>query len=91
VIAHMLMNVIAVQCIGPRALRVWFDDGSVKDVDLSNALWGEVFEPLRDPEFFKQAFVNRETGTVEWPNGADLAPTFPYEKGVALVEEIERP
>lgn len=83
-IANMLMHVIGVKCIGPNSLRVWFDDGCVKDIDLVNELWGEVFEPLRDPEFFKQVFVNRETGTVEWPNGADLAPTFLYEKGAEL-------
>lgn len=82
----MLMHVIDVKCIGPRALRVWFDEGSVKDVDLSDAPWGEVFEPLRDPEIFKQIFVNRESGTVEWPNGADLAPTFLYAKGVTRAE-----
>ncbi|MSR21190.1 MAG: DUF2442 domain-containing protein [Gemmatimonadetes bacterium] len=79
----MLIHVIAVGCAGPRALRVWFDDNTVKDVDLSNELWGEVFEPLHDPDFFKQVFVNDETRTVEWPNGADVAPTFLYEKGVA--------
>ena len=45
---------------------------------------GQVFDPLRDPEFFKRVFLNEETGTVEWPNGADLAPTFLYEKGVVL-------
>jgi hypothetical protein len=80
----MLVHVTRVRCIGPTALRVWFDDGSVKDVDLRNELWGEVFEPLRDPEFFRQVFVNEETRTIQWPNGADLAPTFLSEKGVPV-------
>ncbi|MDH3206525.1 MAG: DUF2442 domain-containing protein [Gemmatimonadota bacterium] len=80
----MLVHVTAVECVGPRAIRVWFDDQAVKDVDLSQELWGEVFEPLRDPDFFRQVYVNEETGTIEWPNGADLAPTFLYEKGVGV-------
>ena len=41
-------------------------------------------EPLKDPEFFRQASVNPETGTVEWPNGADVAPGFLHERGVPV-------
>jgi len=62
-------------------LRIQFSDGIVKDVDLSSELYGEVFEPLRDPGFFRQVTVNPETRTIEWPNGADFAPEFLYEIG----------
>lgn len=82
--SDMLLHVTAVECTGQRTLRVWFDDDTVKDVDLSGELWGEVFEPLRDGEFFRQVFLNVETGTVEWPNGADLAPTYLHERGVSV-------
>ncbi len=83
-ITNMLLHVIAVECVGPCTLRVWFDDETIKDVDFSGELWGEVFEPMRDPEFFLQASVNAETGTVEWPNGADVAPGFLHERGVPV-------
>ena len=83
-IANMLARVTAVELVGPSTIRVWFDDESVRDVDLSGELWGEVFEPLRDPAFFRQVYVNTETGTIEWPNGADIAPTFLRQKGVAV-------
>ena len=83
-ITNMLLHVTAVECTGPRTLRVWFDDDAVKDVDLTGELWGEVFEPLKDPEFFRKASVNPEPGTVEWPNGADLAPSFLHERGVSV-------
>jgi hypothetical protein len=81
-IANRLVRVTAVETTGPSTVRVWFDDGSVRDVELSKELWGEIFEPLRDPVFFRQVLVNAETGTIEWPNGADFAPTFLQEKGV---------
>lgn len=62
-------------------LRIEFTNGVAKDVDLRNELYGPVFEPLRDPELFRQVRLNEETGTVEWPNGADFAPEFLYETG----------
>ena len=38
-----------------------------------------MFEPLRDPEMFRQASVNPELGTVAWPNCADLSPAVLYQ------------
>jgi hypothetical protein len=60
--------------------KIWlrFEDGSEGEVDLEGELHGEVFEPLRDRQFFASFSVNRDTGTIEWPNGADLAPEFLY-------------
>lgn len=34
--------------------------------------------PLEDPAVFQRARVNRDTGTVEWPGGADLDPDALY-------------
>jgi hypothetical protein len=61
---------------------IWlrFEDGTEGEIDLSEELNGPVFEPLRDQAFIAQLRVNADTGTVEWPNGADLAPEFLYEK-----------
>jgi hypothetical protein len=56
-------------------LRLGFDDGTVRDVDLEADLWGPVFEPLRDnPQLFREVRVDEELGTIVWPNGADLDP-----------------
>jgi hypothetical protein len=56
-------------------LRLGFDDGTVRDVDLEGELWGPVFEPLReDPQLFRQVRVDEELGTIVWPNGADMDP-----------------
>jgi hypothetical protein len=57
---------------------VWlrFRDGTVGAIDLSSILEGEVFEPLRDVEFFRRFRISSLGSTLEWPNGADLAPEF---------------
>ena len=77
----MVLHVDTVTLLGEFTLRLEFSDGSVRDVDLSEELHGEVLEPLREPEFFAQVRVNPDTGTIEWPNGADLAPEFLHERG----------
>ena len=62
--------------------RVWlrFNDGLEGEVDLSSELYGEVFEPLRQIEVFRQVRLHPEYETIVWPNGADLAPEFLYER-----------
>ena len=77
----MFLHVTDVNYLEAYNIRVEFSDGVVKEVDLREELYGEVFEPLKDVEFFKQVRVNSETNTIEWPNGADFAPEFLYEIG----------
>ena len=55
-------------------LRLRFDDGSERVVDLSDLLWGPMAEPLRNPEYFRRVRVDEELRTVVWPNGFDLDP-----------------
>jgi hypothetical protein len=59
---------------------VWvkFADGTAGEVDLAAELWGEVFQPLKDLEYFR-SFEVAEYGTLAWPNGADIAPEYLYE------------
>lgn len=45
-------------------------------VDLGSELWGEVYEPLRDPEFFKRFAIDPAFHTLVWPNDIDIAPEF---------------
>lgn len=83
----MILHVEGVRYLQDHRLRLRFNDGVTKDVDLKGELHGEVFEPLREIEFFKKVRLNPETGTVEWPNGADFAPEFLYELG-ETVEQV---
>ncbi len=65
---------------GPYTLEVIFADGTRRVVDLEPQLHGEVFAPLWDPAFFAQVRVDKELGTVVWPNGADFSPEFLYRR-----------
>ncbi len=82
----MFLHVLAVSHRQAFTLRIEFSDGSIRDVDLADELEGEVFEPLRDPAVFRQVKVNPETQTIEWPNGADLAPEFLHQKGTEVAQ-----
>lgn len=70
-------DIIKADVVGAAQLRVTFDDGEVRELDLSDKLRGEVFEPLRDPTVFAQVQV--DLGALEWPTGAGLDPIVIYE------------
>ena len=57
---------------------IWlrFADGAEGEVNLEGELDGDVFEPLKDKEYFKAFQLHPELRTVVWPNGADFAPEF---------------
>ena len=69
-------QLVRVTSVEPRegfVLRLSFDDGSTREVDAEEYLRGPVLEPLReDPELFRAVRV--ESGTIVWPNGADIDP-----------------
>lgn len=68
-------RVTTVEPLGAFILRLGFDDGAVREIDLEAELWAPVFEPLRrDPQLFRQVRVDDELGTIVWPNGADFDP-----------------
>ena len=75
----MIIHIISVQVVGPTSLQLTFDNGVSKRVNLRHELYGPVFEPLRDPAYFARAYVDPDSRTVAWPNGADFAPDFLYE------------
>ncbi len=75
----MLPRVIEASYVKRYVLHIRFSDGREGDVDLERELQGEIFEPLRDPAYFKRCTVHPELHTVTWPNGADFAPEFLYD------------
>lgn len=75
----MIVNVTKARVVAPYTLELEFNNGAKKQVNLWPDLYGPIFEPLRDPEYFARAYVNPATRTVEWPNGADFAPEFLFD------------
>lgn len=78
----MFLHIVGFEQLEGFRLRLSFDSGDELVVDLSDELEGEVFAPLRDPAYFAQVRLNDETGTIEWPNGADFAPEFLMQLGI---------
>lgn len=76
----MFLEIIKAEYIDNYRIKLWFNDGKVKIVDLADSLNGLVFEPLRELEFFRKFTI--KFNTIEWGNGADFAPEYLYEIGL---------
>ena len=79
-------QVVEVRVQQPFVVEVTFSDDVTRRIDLGGELWGPMFEPLKDPEFFARVTVDPVARTLVWPNGADLAPEFLYAAGEVLVK-----
>lgn len=75
----LILRILESVVCGPYYLRLAFNDGTRKTVDVESLLHGTVFEPLRDPAYFARAELDPVCGTVIWPNGAAFAPEALYE------------
>jgi hypothetical protein len=73
----MLIHVVAARYLGGHRVWLRFDDGLEGETDLAGELDGEVFEPLRDADYFARFSVD---DTLAWPNGADFAPEFLHQR-----------
>jgi hypothetical protein len=68
-----LVDVVSVRPLGGMRLRLKFDDGASGEVDLARWLPCKgVFRPLFAPAYFRRVRVERDTGTIAWPNDADV-------------------
>ena len=71
------VRVSAVQPLHGWTVRVTFDNGVVRDIDLEPYLHGPIFAPIReDRAVFCTMKV--EDGTVAWENGGDIDPDVLY-------------
>lgn len=73
---NYLPQVVGARHISGFIISTRFDDGTEKQIDVSQWFKGPVFEPLNDPKFFKKFFI--DGGTLAWPNGVDIAPEALY-------------
>ena len=75
----MLLDIVKVDYVEDYKLILSFENGERRLVDLKDRLKGPVFKPLKDLNYFKTVYVDKELGTIAWPNGADKAPDMLYE------------
>ena len=83
----MILRIREARVCGPHSLRLTFNDGTTKQVDVSPLLEGPIFEPLRDPAYFASVTLDSVCGTVAWPNGADFAPEALHELEAETISE----
>ena len=72
-----LIKVINADYIKDYKIEVTFNDGLKNVIDFKDEIWGEVFEPLKDLNKFRNFTLN--PFTIQWDNGADFAPEYLYE------------
>ena len=73
-------TIVSVTVVEAYRVRLVFDDGVTRVVDLRPLLYGPVFQPLLDPERFAEVQVDSVLGTIVWPNGADFSPDFLHDQ-----------
>lgn len=78
----MFLEVTKAEYLDGHRVKLLFNNGETKIVDLSQSLNGVVFAPLKDIEFFKRFVI--KFNTIEWENGADFAPEYLYKIGEAV-------
>jgi len=78
----MFLHINSCEYLDNYRLKLEFNNGETKQVDLEKELYGEIFEPLKKKDFFKDFFISQNT--IEWRNGADFAPEYLYEIGQNL-------
>ncbi len=76
----MYIQVTDVEYGGNYTLICTFSDGAVKNVDMTPVLDAPAVKALKDIEQFKQFGLDE---TIFWANGADIAPEWLYDNGVA--------
>jgi hypothetical protein len=75
----MILHIKEAKYLHDYTLWLRFNDGAEGEADLSAELDGEVFEPLKNVDMFRNFQVDPDLQTIVWENGADMAPEFLYE------------
>ena len=74
----MFIHITSAKYLEDYKVAVSFNNGRKGVADLSDALKGSVFDPLKNKSAFSAFAVDEELETIVWPNGADLAPEYIY-------------
>lgn len=77
--SHAIHRVEHFEIVGPYTVALRFEDGTRQRIDFRPVLEGELFGPLQDSRVFNAVVLDKEAGTLVWPNGADFDPATLYD------------
>ena len=86
----MFLHVIDAKYLEDYKVEVSFNNGRSGIADLTDALKGAMFEPLKNKSAFSRLVVDKELDTITWSNGADLAPEYIYFQAFKNDPELEQ-
>jgi hypothetical protein len=78
----MLLNIISANYLENYKLRLCFNNGLEKTVDLEQTIFNDhraIFYPLQNKDYFKNFSI--KFNTISWDNEADFAPEYLLEIG----------
>jgi len=73
-------DITTVEVVRHGVLRLTFADGLGGEAEVLDRMRGPAFDYARTVEGFARVRVDKETGTIVWPGGADLAPDTLFER-----------
>ena len=77
----MFLEIIKACYLDHYRVKLWFNNGDIRIVDLKDSLIGQAFQPLHDINYFKKFRIH--LNTIEWPNEVDFAPEYLHSIGVS--------
>ena len=79
-------RISSVKYIDGYCLELVFTNGEKAELDFHDRIVGRggVFQALEDLNFFKQVTVDKEIGTIVWPNEVDFCPDVLYSAAQGL-------
>ena len=85
----MFPHVVDARYLSGHRLWLMFDDGLEGEINLKGVLKGPIFNPLQNTDIFAGFKLDKKAGTLVWPNGADIAPEFLYDRLACAVAAAE--
>ncbi|MBU0502568.1 MAG: DUF2442 domain-containing protein [Candidatus Margulisbacteria bacterium] len=77
----MLFDLIKAKYLEGYKLKLEFENGKTGIVDFCEYLnKGGIFKRLKNKEFFKKFYIDKDLGTICWPQNIDIAPETLYAK-----------
>ncbi|TKJ99641.1 hypothetical protein PlfCFBP13513_09820 [Plantibacter flavus] len=79
-----VIDVLEARHVIGTVVELRFSDGVVRQLDLRPIMRGPAFDAIFEADAFEDFVVDSESGTLVWPNGADISPETLRYAGVAV-------